>query len=120
MTDMQDWLRISPEVGATITSIIAESGLPGADNLLAGLPEARMSRQTAWILDIKTPASSAATEFADGPFPARAFVPSGAEYQGEVIIWISDGRVSGIEYAWITDTMPTRWPRSDEIEIVRN
>lgn len=120
MNDTQVWRSISPEVAATITSIIAESGLPGAHNLLADLPEALMSPQTEWILDIKTPASSVATEFSDGPFPARAFVPSSAEYHGEVIVWISDGHVSGIECAWITDTMPTRWPRSDEMEIVRN
>lgn len=120
MTDTQNWRSISPDVAAIISSIIAESGLPGTDNLLAGLPKAVMAPQTAWILDIKTPASPAANEFSDGPFPARAFVPSSAEYQGEVIIWISQGRVSGVEYAWITDTMPTRWPRPDEVEIVRN
>lgn len=120
MAETQEWRSISPEVAAMITSIIAESRLPGADNLLADLPEALMSPQTAWIWGIKSPASSAATEFADGPFPARAFVPSSAEYQGEVIIWISEGRVSGIEYAWVTDTMPTRWPRPDETEIVRS
>jgi hypothetical protein len=120
MTETQDWRSISPEVAALITTIIEESRLPEAHNLLAGLSEASVSPQTTWVLDIETPASSAATIFADGPFPARAFVPSSAEYQGEVIIWISEGRVSGIEYAWVTDTMPTRWPRPDETEIVRS
>jgi hypothetical protein len=120
VTDTQDWRTIAPEVTAIITSIITESGQFGVDQLLAGLSEALVSSQTAWILDIETPASLAATNFADGPFPSRAVVPSRAEYQGEVIIWISGGRVSGIEYVWVTDTVPTRWPRPDEMEIVRS
>ena len=54
----------------------------------------------------------------NGPFPAHAFVPNSAEYQGEVIIWITDGHVSGLEYAWVSDDPPTRWPRADEMEVV--
>ena len=73
MTDTQDWRSISPEVAEIVTSIITKPGLSGCDKLLADLPEAIVSPQTAWILDIKSPASSVATEFADGPFPARPF-----------------------------------------------
>ena len=45
-------------------------------------------------------------------------MPNSAEYQGEVIIWITDGHVSGLEYAWVSDNPPTRWPRADEMEVV--
>ena len=58
------------------------------------------------------------SDIPNGPFPAQAFVPNSAEYQGEVIIWIADGHVSGLEYAWVSSDPPTRWPRADEMEVV--
>ena len=54
----------------------------------------------------------------NGPFPAHAFVPNSAEYQGEVIIWITDGHLSGLEHTWVNEDPPTRWPRADEMEVV--
>jgi hypothetical protein len=34
---------------------------------------------------------------------------------GWVLLWIEAGRISGLEYAWVTDDPPTDWPPSDRI-----
>lgn len=118
MTEKEAWREISAEETAVIAAIITASRLPGCDILLAELDGAAVSPQTAWILDIKPADATRATDLPTGPFPARAFVPSSAQYQGEVIVWISAGHISGLEYAWITDGRPTRWPLPEEMEIV--
>lgn len=118
MKRASNWRGISAEEAAVIVTIVDRSGLSGCGTLIAQLSEAMVSPQTPWILDIVTAHAGSATTFADGPFPARALVPSHAEYRGEVIIWISAGRISGLEYAWVTDDPPKQWPLPEEIEVV--
>ncbi len=118
MTEDRKWRTISPEEIAVVTAIISSSGLSEGSALLDELDGAMVSHETDWILDVKTSNAGSGVDFPNGPFPARAFVPSNAAYQGEVIIWIDNGHLSGLEYAWITDNPPTRWPRPDEMEVV--
>ena len=66
-----------------------------------GIDRAKIQREwnsTSWILDVKVSNDGEGSDLPDGPFPARAFVPSSAAYEGEIIIWISNGHVSGLEY----------------------
>lgn len=98
---------------------MAAAGIRRGDALIEGLDSAMVSNSTTWILDVKGFADGEGADLPDGPFPARAFVPSSAAYQGEVIIWITKGHVSGLEYAWISDEPPAAWPGADEIEVVR-
>lgn len=120
MTNTQRWRDITAEEVNVITTIIAKSGLGGCDTLIAELSGAKVSPQTPWIIDIQSSQTTEATSLSDGPFPARAYVPNRNEYRGEVIVWISAGHLSGLEYAWVTDTPPSRWPLSEEMEIIGN
>jgi hypothetical protein len=115
-----NWRSVSPEEAAVVTAIISGSGRPGVrtfiDDLVGAV--AMASSKTDWILDIKTPNAGPGADLPNGPFPGRAFVPSNEDYRGEIIVWVENGHLSGLEYAWITDEPPARWPRPDEIEIV--
>jgi hypothetical protein len=110
--------RLSPEEMALVTAIVSASGLPEGRLLLGGRAGAVVSQQTEWILDVKASNDASPVDIPNGPYPARAFVPSNAAYQGEVIVWIENGYLSGLEFAWVTDEPPTRWPRPDEMEVV--
>ncbi|WP_236695350.1 hypothetical protein [Mycolicibacterium chubuense] len=108
---------MSADESDLIRAIFTSAGVRGAKALLRDLDGALVSNETHWILDVKTPNSAAAAPFPDGPFPARTFVSNESHYRGEIIIWLSDGHVSGLEFAWVTDQPPSRWPRPDEIEV---
>lgn len=108
---------MSPEEAGAIQAIVSAAGVRRGDALIEDLDGALVSNSP-WLLDVKTSETGKGSGLPDGPFPAQAFVPSSAAYQGEIIIWLTDGHVSGLEYAWITDEPPTRWPRPDEMEIV--
>jgi hypothetical protein len=118
MKDETDWRPISSEESAVIRSILSRADISGSGPLLGDLDGALVANETQWILDVKVSNTGEGADLPNGPFPAQAFVPNSAEYQGEVIIWITDGHVSGLEYAWVSDDPPTRWPRADEMEVV--
>jgi hypothetical protein len=109
---------ISPQEAQVIRAVVSEASPSVRDALIADLDNAVVSNETQWILDVATSNGGVGSGLPDGPFPARAFVPSNANYQGEVIVWLTDGHVSGLEYAWITDDPPTEWPRPDQMEVV--
>ncbi|WP_043433296.1 hypothetical protein [Paenarthrobacter nicotinovorans] len=54
-----------------------------------------------------------------GPLPINTIVVSdaGTEY-GEILIWISDGYLSGIEHPWWSEDMPGAWPDPTNVKIV--
>ena len=118
MTQNIGWRDISPEEVALVTAIVSKSNVTGGEALIDELGGAVVSHSTSWILDVKTSKETAGMQLPNGPFPARTYVPSEAAYKGEVIIWIKDGHVDGLEYVWVTDDPPARWPRPDEVEVV--
>jgi hypothetical protein len=118
MKDQTSWRPISSEEAAVIRSILSQADIRRSGPLIADLDGALVANETTWILDVKVSNNDEGADLPNGPFPAQAFVPNSAEYQGEVIIWITDGHVSGLEYAWVSDDPPTRWPRPDEMEVV--
>lgn len=115
-----DWRKLSLEETETIAAIVSSCRLPDTSRLLDDLNGALASpsSSTRWIVNIKAPSNADGIDVPNGPLPVRAFVPSEAEYQGEIIIWIERGHISGLEYVWITDDAPRRWPRPDEMEII--
>jgi hypothetical protein len=117
-TPDEDWRPISPEQAAVVRSILSQADTRRSGPLIADLDGALVADETTWILDVKVSNKSEGADLPNGPFPAQAFVPNRAEYQGEVIIWLTSGHVSGLEYAWVSDNPPTRWPRADEMELV--
>lgn len=54
----------------------------------------------------------------DGPLPINTSVVSdaGTDY-GEILIWITDGYLSGIEHPWWSDEMPAAWPAPTNVRI---
>ncbi|MEU9202714.1 hypothetical protein [Streptomyces sp. NPDC048332] len=39
------------------------------------------------------------------------------QYIGELLVWVEDGALAGLEYAWITDEMPTALPPVERIRL---
>lgn len=118
MTEQPAWRPMSLEEAGVIQAIVSAADFRRGDTLIEDLNGALVSNSTPWILDVKTSVTGEGSGLPDGPFPARAFVPNNAAYEGEIIIWLTKGHVSGLEYAWITEEPPTGWPRPDEMEIV--
>lgn len=54
----------------------------------------------------------------DGPLTVRADVTDQAGRPiGEIIVWVSDGYLSALEFAWWTDQPPSRLPPAAHVHI---
>lgn len=69
-------------------------------------------------IDLWIPSSVARVSRPDGLLPITADVlDTRGQYTGELILWLKDGRLSSLEYAWVTDLPPTELPPIQSIRV---
>jgi hypothetical protein len=64
------------------------------------------------------PGAAQAAGSADGIFANGAVTDRNGSPVGEVILWVENGWLSGIEYAWYTDERPRALPEPAQIEVL--
>ena len=113
--------EVIPEpAAAAIESTILTSGISDYLPLIHRLRETEVRHEAPWVLDLRPPGPPiASVPVRDGPLPLEASVYSNSVYRGDILIWVAGGRLSGLEYAWITEAPPSRWPQPHEIRITR-
>ncbi|WP_143047127.1 hypothetical protein [Amycolatopsis xylanica] len=85
----------------------------GHEQLLAQVDEAEVT--ALWdhgsvSVDLRVPAARGGTA-RSGPIPVRALVnDESGDLLGEVLVWVNDGKLAALEYAWYGDDMPSSWP----------
>ena len=68
------------------------------------------------MLELAVPLSCEPAPVPDGPLPVRAVaVDSQGQTLGEVLVWVSNGYLSTIEYAWYTDETPIELPPTSQL-----
>lgn len=78
---------------------------------------ATVVRCTATMLDVEVPSGMPIVELSDGPAPCVALVYDGEQLVGELLVWVRDGRLIGLEQAWYTDDPPKSWPSPDTLRV---
>ena len=69
-------------------------------------------------VDISVPLGAPPAPVPDGPISVTAHVVDArGDYQGELLVWVSAGHVSALEYAWVTDEPPVRLPEIGRIQV---
>ncbi|MYQ49565.1 hypothetical protein GTW40_31870 [Streptomyces sp. SID4985] len=87
---------------------------PGAQALRNQLAQTRVTRP--WgsdspSLDLDVPPGVPEAAIEDGVIPATGTVTDDSgELFGELLVWVSDGRLSALEFSWYGDTAPTELP----------
>jgi hypothetical protein len=99
-------------ISAILEQLPPETARPVADQLVHATVR---PGDVATVTDIVVPDHLTPASTADGPLPVRAFV---APEAGEIIVWVTGGRLSGLEFAWITDEPPDQWPSPDDLTFV--
>lgn len=105
---------LTPLEHQVIRAILVD-GCPGVAELRAQLDSAKVSAR--WqpsgspSVDLDVSVDLPNAPLADGVLPVNAHVYDEAEnYVGELIVWLSEGRLSSLEFAWVTDEMPRSLP----------
>lgn len=106
-----------PDEDAALRWILWLEDIPGADELRAqvGHVRATWGRTTEMHLEV-TDAEPAPVE--DGVLSQMALVVGAGERPvGLISVWVEGGYLSGLEYSWFTDRMPTEYPSSDRLRL---
>jgi hypothetical protein len=89
--------------------------------LVAQLPFVRVTRR--WVSDLPS-VDLEVLPGAPRAFTSERLLPtSGTVLQdngdpgGLILVWLEDGLLAGIEYAWYTDRPPREWPVDDAIVV---
>lgn len=78
---------------------------------------ATVVRYSATMLDVSVPSDISAVDLPDGPVAGSALVYDSDQLVGELLVWIRDGRLIGIEHAWYTDDPPESWPQPEMVRV---
>jgi hypothetical protein len=115
MVDSRD---LTSKEQALLEFILKNAPFDGAQELAAQIQGTKVTGGPPTMLDLEAPKDSPKARVADGPAPIRAFVggPEG-ETDSEILIWVKNGRLSGLEFAWYTDTVASELPGSGSIQL---
>lgn len=101
-------------VAAAALERVAE---PQRSALLAQLHEAHLVRETPGRdADLDVPASVPPVDLPYGPIsPSPVVLDADGQLTGELLVFVTDGRISGIERPWYTDDAPSTWPAPTDL-----
>ncbi|WP_280294715.1 hypothetical protein [Nocardia abscessus] len=114
------------DLETSVVTKLLSSNAPGASEYLAQVPYTQVV--ATWgvgspsvDLAVRTGAAQASGSsdgIFDGIFASGAVTDRNGSPIGEVILWVENGWLSGIEYAWYTDERPHTLPEPGQIELL--
>jgi hypothetical protein len=113
--------ELTAEERELLLRILGGSPFPGSADLTAQVPLTRVVGGLPTLLNLEVARSATRAAVPDGPIPGRAFVrpTDGSDEEesteGELLVWVRDGYLSAIEFAWYVDTPPQGLPEPDRV-----
>ena len=70
------------------------------------------------MVDVLVPDRVERLDAPDGPLPVSALVhDEQGDEVGEILVWVKDGLLLGVEQAWFTDQPPQTWPPVERVKV---
>ncbi|MEU7631207.1 hypothetical protein AB0C34_14645 [Nocardia sp. NPDC049220] len=113
--------RPMTDLEAGVVTKLLSSGAAGTTKYLAQVPYSQVIGT--WgigspSVDLAVrPSTVQASDSRDGIFASGAVTDDNGSPIGEVMLWVENGWLSGIEYAWYTDERPHALPEPGQIEL---
>jgi len=113
--------RLAEQVRGLLRHVLGEADFPGSDELLRQASNVDVVGGPVTMLDLRvTGQPTSASAFTDGPIPLSVMVLDrvGIAF-GELLIWVNDGYLSCLEFAWWSDDPPNELPPPDRVQVSR-
>jgi hypothetical protein len=108
---------LSADEDAALRWILWLEDFPGVEELRAqiGHVRATLGRTSEMDLEVTNAVPAAVS---DGVLSVAALVVDADEQpEGLITVWVKGGYLSGLEYSWFTDRMPTEYPSPDRLRL---
>ncbi|WP_433678060.1 hypothetical protein [Nocardia sp. CA-119907] len=114
--------RALTELESGVVTKLLSSGATGAGEFLSQIPFAQVVATLGVgspSVDLAVlPGALSASGSTGGIFASGAVTDRNGAPVGEVILWVENGRLNGIEYAWYTEERPRALPEPARIEVL--
>ena len=120
MTEATEGGSLTTQVQGILGSVLRQVDFPGRDELLRQVQSVDVVGGPVVMLDLRVGDRTLASPFPDGPAPLSAMVtdPVGTA-SGELLLWVKDGFLSALEYAWWTSEPPEHLPSVDHVQVTQ-
>lgn len=119
--DNSDFHPIGDAEKALIGHVLGMNDFAGRDALLLQVPFLVHVAGSEFMQDLAVLAEIVRAPVASGPIPTRAIaVANDGRLVGEVLLWVTDGYLSTLEFAWYTDDRPEALPTPNQLVLPAN
>jgi hypothetical protein len=109
---------LTPRERDLLSLLLDPASFDGARELAAQVARTRVAGGFPTLLDLDVPRTAPASPYKPRLIPLRALVNSpGGELLGEILVWVGDGYLSALEYAWYTEDAPSEMPPLDYLRV---
>lgn len=114
-----DDIALVEQVHELVALVLSEASFGGQEQLVAQVPHLRIGGGRITFLRLLVDRSLAPrSSFERGPVPGSTWVFGDDESPiGTLLVWVDDGYISALEYAWVTDNAPGRLPDVNQIRL---
>jgi hypothetical protein len=120
MSESASGRPLTDQVRALLLHVLGEADFPGSDELLQQASSVSVVGGPVTMLDLRVTRPTSAAAFTDGSIPSSVMVlnPAGVAF-GELLIWVNEGYLSSLEFAWWSDDPPGQLPTLDLVRVAR-
>jgi len=104
------------EVRTLLASVLRDAAFAGRDDLLSQVAAVRVTGGPVTMLELSVDGVPPSHSLPDGPAPLSAVVNNGQPI-GELLVWVKDGYLSGLEFAWWGDEPPQQLPTPSQVHV---
>jgi hypothetical protein len=120
MSDSANGVPLTEQVRELLRHVLGKADFPGSDELFQQASSVNVVGGPVTMLDLRVTAPSSASAFTDGPIPLSVMVVDPADVAlGELLVWVDDGYLSSLEFAWWSDDPPEHLPELDRLRVAR-
>lgn len=120
MTDREINEQVTRQVRELLDCILGQLDFPGSDEMRQQARSVYVVGGPITMLDLCVKDPSPASEFREGPAPMSVTVThTSGEAVGELLLWLKNGYISALEFAWWTNDPPARLPNLDRVLVTR-
>ena len=120
MTDSANGAPLTDRSRELLRHVLCQADFPGSGELLQQVSSLSVAGGPVTMLEFRVTGPVSASAFTDGPIPLSAMVLDAAGVaSGELLIWVDDGYLSSLEFAWWSDDPPGQLPAPDRVRVAR-
>ena len=111
---------LTAQVRALLRFVLDEADFPGRTELQNQAPSVIVTGGPLTMLDLRVTGPARASIFKDGPIPVSIVaVDQAGVSMGELLIWVTHGYLSALEFAWWSKESPDKLPALNGLQVVQ-